>query len=335
MEEKIKLSFIPGLEEVVLSEIQGLDVCKKRSGNIYLNNVDNIASFKSLRSVSRVYIVLEGEKLNPHYISKHKSLLGDLVDRVIKESEESFKTFKITCAGSDSPEVRALAEYLEMTFGMSEDEDADMKVHITKTGGVWEVGVQIAPRPLSVRNYKERNMEGAMDPTVAYALNSLVTSDDTRSYLNVFSGIATLLIEAGLCYPNIERLIGFDNKKEHLSSAIRNIKKAGLIKKIELKEKDIFDRPDLGKFDVITSDLPFGMSISKNEDLGELYKTFVEYSQGCLNPGGKLAVYTSKGEIFKKALFESRFKIIKTMKLKMVTSVDAYMSPEIFVCELN
>jgi len=108
-----------------------------------------------------------------------------------------------------------------------------------------------------------------------------------------------------------------------------------LIKKIQLKEKDIFDKPDLGKFDVITSDLPFGMSISKNEDLENLYRCFVEYCQETLNHGGKLAVYTSKHEILKQIILESRLKIIKTLELKFITSVNAYLRPKIFVCRLK
>ncbi|MGM0482887.1 MAG: methyltransferase domain-containing protein [Patescibacteria group bacterium] len=336
MEIKIKVSFIPGLDEVVLNELKNKgyrDVHKRKSGSIYLDSVESIAPLKSLRSVSRVHLVIEGEKLNPYYISKHKSILGELIDRVVKESGERFRTFKIVCAGSDSEEVRLISEYVERTFGMNEEEDADMKIHIIKLGGVWEVGVLITPRPLSVREYKVRNMEGAMDPTVAYALNYLVVSDKTDSYLNVFSGIATLLIEAGLCYPNLQKLIGFDNSKESVSLAIQNIKKAGLIRKIELKERDVFSKPDFGKFDVITSDLPFGMYISKNEDLEELYRAFVLYSRASLNPGGKLAVYTSKGDIFKKVVSESELRIVKTLELKMVTSVDAYMSPNIFICK--
>ena len=210
-----------------------------------------------------------------------------------------------------------------------------MKIHIIKLDEIWEIGVQITSRPLSFRDYKMKNMSGAMDPTIAYAVNSLCELESANSYLNIFSGSATLLIEAGQCYPNLKQLIGFDNNKKSISLAIQNIKKAGLIKKIQLKEKDIFDKPDLGKFDVITSDLPFGMSISKNEDLENLYRCFVEYCQETLNHGGKLAVYTSKHEILKQIILESRLKIIKTLELKFITSVNAYLRPKIFVCRLK
>ena len=43
---------------------------------------------------------------------------------------------------------------------------------------------------------------------------------------------------------------------------MQNIKKAGLIKEIQLKEKDIFDKPDLGKFDAIPRNLLASFSVS-------------------------------------------------------------------------
>ena len=132
-----------------------------------------------------------------------------------------------------------------------------------------------------------------------------------------------------------KQLIGFDNDKKHISLAIQNIKKAGLIRRMQLKKKDIFDKPDLGKFDVITSDLPFGMSISKGKDLKKLYQCFIEYCQETLNRGGRLAVYTSKHEMLKEIILKSKFKIIKTVELKFLTSVNAYLRPKIFICRLK
>ena len=162
---------------------------------------------------------------------------------------------------------------------MEESDEADLKIHIIKPENIWEIGIQITPRPLSVRDYKVINMSGAMDPTIAYAVNSFCNLDSALSYLNVFSGSATLLIEAGQCYPNLEKLLGFDNDKKRLSLSIQNIKRAGLIKKVQVKDADIFDRPDLGTFDAVVSDLPFGMSILKNEDLEKLYTTFIQYCE--------------------------------------------------------
>ena len=178
-------------------------------------------------------------------------------------------------------------------------------------------------------------MSGAMDPTIAYAVNSFCNLDSAHSYLNIFSGSATLLIEAGQCYPNLNKLLGFDNEKKHLSLSIQNIKKAGLIERVQVKEMDIFDKPDLGKFDVIVSDLPFGMSISKGENLEELYETFIQYCEGVLNTTGRLVIYTSEYEIIEPILLKSKFKVVRSLQLKFITNVDAYLRPKIIVCELK
>lgn len=335
---EIKLAFVAGLKEIVLNEINqypNLRIIKEEEGSLYLDFVQNLTEIKRLRSVSRAYIVVQNSGYNPLYIYSHKSILGNLIEIVIDGNKDTFKTFKITCAGSGSPEVRGIAGYIQRTYGLTEKEEADMKIHIVKPDEIWEIGIQITPRPMSLRDYKLKNMSGAMDPTIAYAVNSLCELEKAASYLNVFSGSATLLIEAGQCYPNIKQLIGFDNNKKNISLAMQNIKKAGLAKKIQLKEKDIFSKPNLGNFDIITSDLPFGMSISKNEDLGDLYRCFIEYCQETLNHGGKLVAYTSEHEILKKIILESEFKIVKTLELKFITAVNAYLRPKIFVCRLK
>lgn len=338
---KIKLSYITGLKDVVLNELKKhpvlhiTNVAHEDDDSIYLDFADFfLDEIKELQSVARAYIVKQDSKYHPSYIFNHKSILGDLINIVI-EKEREFKSFKIICAGSDSLEVRSVSKYIQENYHLHESDESDLKIHIINLEGEWEVGVQLTPRPLSVRDYKVFNMSGAMDPTVAYAVNSFCLLEKAESYLNVFSGSGTLLIEAAKNYPNLLRLVGFDNDKKHLSLSIQNIRKAGLIKKVEVKEGNIFDNPNFGKFDAIASDLPFGMLISKNENLETLYKAFIEYCEAVLNPGGRLVVYTSEYELLKEIIKKSNFKIIKTLELKFITSVNAYLRPRIIVCEFK
>lgn len=335
---EFKLAYITGLREVVLHELnqqQTLHVIREDEDVVYLAYAAELFSLiRNLRSITRAYISVRSEKFHPYYISHHKSIVGNLVEFVLKESGEKFKSFRIHCAGSDSPEVRSIAEYIETTFKISEKEDADLKIHIIKPEDMWEVAVQITPRPLSVRPYKIKNMKGAMDPTVAYAVNSYARLESARSYLNVFSGSGTLLIEAALAYPSLEKILGFDNNKEHLSLSIQNIKEAGLIRRVQVKECDIYDATDFGTIDAITADVPFGMSISKGEDLEKLYNVFVEYCEKVLKPGGRLVVYTSEYELLEKIISNSKFNIIKTLALQTVSNVDAYLKTKILVCEV-
>lgn len=335
---KIKLEFITGLKEIIVNEVnqyKNLQIIKEGIDSLYLNFVESFYEVEVLRSVSRVYIVIENIKYNPLYISNHKSILNDFINMIISKNKKIFKSFKITCAGSDSSEVRSISKYIQEVCGLSEKEDADMKIHIVKLDEIWELGIQITPRPLSFRDYKVKNMSGAMDSTIAYSTNFLCELENKESYLNIFFGSATLLIEAGQNFPNLKKLIGFDNNKKHISLAIQNIKKSGLIKRIQIYEKDIFDKPDLGKFDCIVADLPFGMAISKNENLEYLYQCFIEYSENNLNSNGVLAIYTSEYRLLEQLLKESNFNVTKIIQLKFITSVNSYLKPKIFICKLK
>lgn len=335
-EMKIKLSYITSLKPVVLDELKkfNFEIISEDTDSFFIEFSEKaIQQVKKLRSVARVYLVMQGDTYHPTYISNHKSVLAGLIDMVIEYYD--FKTFKISCAGSDSPEVRSIARYIRDTYILEENDEADLKIHIIKLDSGWEMGVQITPRPLSVRDYRVVNMSGAMDPTIAYAVNSFCNLDSAHSYLNIFSGSATLLIEAGQCYPNLNKLLGFDNEKKHLSLSIQNIKKAGLIERVQVKEMDIFDKPDLGKFDAVVSDLPFGMSISKGKNLEKLYETFTKYCEGVLNTTGRLVIYTSEYEIIEPILLRSKFKMVQSLQLKFITNVDAYLRPKIVVCEFK
>lgn len=335
---KLKLAFISGLKDIVLAEVAQkihLQPLKQHDDWLQFTFTADLSLVRSLKSVLRAYVVVEDQKYNPSYISRHKSILGRMIEMVLAGQAREFASFKLICAGSGSPAVRAIATYVADTFGLVEAEaDADLKLHITKTGELWEAGVQITPRPLSVRDYKVKNMPGAMDPTVAYALNYLCQLEGVRSYLNAFSGSATLLIEAGQCYPRLDKLVGFDHDKIHLSLAIANIKRAGLIRRIELKEADIFDRPELGQFDAIVADLPFGMLIGKYDDLEKMYQSFIEYCQEFLTPSGVVGVYTHNHEMLKEIIQQSRLHLEQEVSLKLMSSANNYLYPKIFICRL-
>ena len=337
IEKIIKIGFVSGLQKVVLDEARnlGLDALESNSENAYLKYEDSFEKFLNLKTAQRLYLITKSEKYNPYYISKHKSILGDLVKEVLNRDDETFRTFKISCAGSDSSEIRSIARYIESEFSLAEQNEADLKIHLIKIGKEWEIGVQITKRPLSQREYRFGHMKGAMDPTIACALNTEAGVAKKETYLNVFSGSSTLMIEAALNYPNLKSIVGFDNNKEHLSLAFRSVKKAGLIDKVKIIEADIFDNPDLGKFDVITSDLPFGMVVSKDEDLGQLYSHFVEYCEHHLQDNGILAVYTAKADLFAQIISKSRFTINREYTLKLDTNSSGYIYPKILVCTLK
>jgi tRNA (guanine6-N2)-methyltransferase len=333
----IKITFLPGLIDIVLDELSQyseLSIRAQTKDSVYLDMVADFKTLYTLRSVLNIYIVKQNDDFNPHFLSQHKSIMGELIEMVLKENKTNFKTFKLSCAGSESKEVRQIQNFIVNTYKLIFSEEADLEVYIGKISGMWEAGVRLTARPLSLRDYKVANIKGGLNPTVAYAMNTFCGLDSVSSYLNVFSGSATLLIEAGLLNDTLQ-LIGFDIDGKRNALAIENIKKAGLIKKIHLKTADIFSAPDLGMFDVITSDLPFGMQISKDQDLEKLYRCFVEYCEKFLSPQGVLVAYTTEYKLLESILEQSTFSLHQTIDLKIPTSVSVnkYLHPKIFVCK--
>jgi 23S rRNA G2445 N2-methylase RlmL len=333
----LKLTYIPGLGEIVIRELKsfpGFKVAETTETGVFIDLPSELKRVRELRSVNSVFIVKRDEALNPLYISRHKSILGGMIEFMFKQKTDTFKTFAVSCAGSDSDEVKEIKKFVAQTFKLEESEDADLKIYIGKYGTTWEVGVELFARPLSLRDYKVENIKGGMNPTIAFAMNSLCHLEKKESYLNIFSGSATLLIEAGVTNPKL-KLVGFDHNGTSIALAVKNIKKAGLIKNIELKNADIFDEPELGTFDVIASDVPFGMQIAKGEDLEKLYEMFIAYAEKVLNPEGRLVVYTTEHELLEAVISRSSFKVLKTMSLKVSTVVapTVYIEPKIFLCE--
>ena len=109
---EIRLSFVPGLRDIVLKELDKyseFSVIEKNKDSIYIDFIDDFNLLRNLRSVARVYVVMRGSKYNPMYVSNHKSILSSLMETVINKNETgSFKTFKITCAGSNGGKSKAL-----------------------------------------------------------------------------------------------------------------------------------------------------------------------------------------------------------------------------------
>jgi hypothetical protein len=135
MEIKIKLSYITGLRPVVLDELKkqsNFNILGEDADSIYLEfSEDIIAQIKDLRSVARAYLVMQNDKYHPLYLSRHKSIISMLIDIVLKHKED-FNSFKITCAGSGSSAVRGVARYIEDVYDLTENDEADLKIHIVK-----------------------------------------------------------------------------------------------------------------------------------------------------------------------------------------------------------
>jgi 23S rRNA G2445 N2-methylase RlmL len=329
-----KATFITGLQTVVQDEIQiypQITLNHIEENFAYLNNNSPMELLVNLQSVTNIFITTSDTTYNPAYICRHKSTLGNLIAKVLTHQEFNFKSFELSCAGQESQEIQEIKKYISNTFKLEFKKiHADLKIFIGKNKTHWEIGVGITPRPLTQRNYRASHIEGSLNPTIAYAMNSLLDLGNSKNYLNIFSGNATLLIEAALTNPN-NIYLGFDIDGKRIAESIKNIKTAGFIKKINITKADIFDNPEFGKFDTITTDLPFGMKILKNGQLEILYSTTLDYIKNNLNTNGTAVIYTTEYVLLEKLMFEKKMGIQTELPLKIITSVNSYLYPKIIV----
>jgi tRNA G10 N-methylase Trm11 len=334
-ERFIRLNFISGLSEIVTKELEQFPTLSIQSVTpeaLYLASYADLHAILHLRSITHAFLVKRGENLHPAFLANHKSVLMELVEEVLAFNNHTMRTFSLSCAGNDSDEVKSIIRHLENQYKLFHEPDhADLKIYIGKNNAVWEIGVELTPRPISERAYKVAHIKGGMHPTIAYAMNSLCDLPHRTSYLNPCSGSATLLIEAAQLNATMQ-LVGFDNNKEHLSLSIQNLKQAKLLTLVQVKYLNLLDRPNLGRFDVIASDLPFGMHIGKHEDLDALYQACMDLCEASLAPGGILALYTTETKLLERLLENSPFEIVQKLNLKVVTNVDSYIYPTIFIC---
>ena len=118
---KIKLAFITGLQQIVVDEVSrypDMRILSKEIDCLYLDLSQKYLNTLGLKSISRAFVVVQDSRYNPTYISKHKSIIGELVNMVISIDKKNFKSFKITCAGSDSPEVRSIVRYIQKKYNV-------------------------------------------------------------------------------------------------------------------------------------------------------------------------------------------------------------------------
>jgi tRNA (guanine6-N2)-methyltransferase len=328
--KRIRINYIKGLEDFVQDELLSLEFNHHMDSHGFVDFIGNYPLLHKAKTISDVYLEFSAKYLNPKYLSNHKSIVGELIEKVLENSNKyEYSTFSLSAAGSDSPELQEIVKYISNEFTLVKEDTGNLKIEIGYRNNEWILSCRTTPRPLSLRSWRVCNIEGGMNSTIAHCINSITYPMPSQRYLNIFSGSATLLIERAL-ENRASDLLGFDYNGKTNACAIQNIKGAGLIKNIAIKNLDINDSPDLGKFDVIVSDLPFGIKISKDLDLYELYKSTVEYILNTLSAEGIAVLYTSKFEILEKVLDDLKIKIDVSYPLVLPTSKGDYLYPRIY-----
>ncbi len=208
----------------------------------------------------------------------------------------TFKTFRISAAGSHSSVFIRIKDELVQATGLIYDEhEADMLLRVRKADihrEGWEVLVRLTPRPLVARQWRACNMEGALNATIASAMIELTEPRPDDRVFNVMCGSGTLLIER-LQRAKVEVIGGCDTNPIALRCATENLLAANLTDEADLFEMDVTDLqlPD-ACIDMICGDLPWGQLVGSHEHNRELYPKVIAECGRIAAPGARAVFIT-------------------------------------------
>ena len=316
----IKTSF--GLEEVLIEELKQLGICNVELGNRFVSFTGNLSNvYKTnlwLRTANRIIVPLKTFKITSDvdlynkvkliawdkYFSVNQSFLIDSTVFSPLFNHTKYAAFKAKDAIVD----QFRDKYNVRPNINTENPDIRINLHIDADNNC-TLGLDSSGELLSKRGYKESQSIAPIKEDLAAGLILLSDWDKHSTFIDLFCGSGTLLIEAAMIAKNIapnlkrekfgfmnwknydadlfnkikkeaievqkpleNKIIGVEISGRSLGMARANISSAGLLNVIELHKKDFKEFNAPKEKGVIVSNPPYGERIGENVD--ELYKDF-------------------------------------------------------------
>ncbi len=269
------------------------------SDAILLRYSGDLHELLTLRLIAAAFLVHTFPIGNPRLLlnSTHFPALAAAIDAVCRlHPAQTFRTFTISAAGSDSSTFMALRSQITASTGLVyAPGEADLLLRIrpsqVKKEG-WDVLIRLSPRPLATRSWRVYNLLGALNATIAAAMVELAYPKPRDRFLNVMCGSGTLLIERLRRCP-AQLAVGCDLDRDILAGAALNLHAAGLENSARLVRMDAtaLDFPD-DSFDVICGDLPWGQLVGSHAGNIALYPKLLREVARVTAPGARLVLLT-------------------------------------------
>jgi tRNA (guanine6-N2)-methyltransferase len=262
-----------------------------------------------LRTVVAAYRSIELDVRRPRALLSPDTLRQctgaiDAVRRAAKPAR--FASFRLSAAGSDSPELHRFREAIEQHTGLTDDpEHGDMLLRLRRSrwgAAGWELLVRLTPRPLSARPWRVANYPGALNASIAAAMVDSTDPSPDDEVVDLMCGSGTLLIER-LARGAPRRLVACDISPEALDAARANQRAAKFRGKVEyvLADARTLDEHVRGVNKLLVN-LPWGELVGQHVTNEVLYPAVLDAAQRMARDDAVFAVLTHDIRRFEQAL---------------------------------
>ena len=309
-----------------------------KEGRMSIRYSGPVERLMDLRTVVAVHLVERFDVPRPKALLGHQHLtrLIDSIGVVIDlHPPETFSTFRVSAAGSESATMRRLRSEIAAATHLDEQtDDAHLLLSLRRStsGGRWEFLVRLTPMPLSARPWRVCNRPDALNATVAHAMVTLPAHSDHDRFLNLGCGSGTLLIERLTVGPAAS-VTGLDIDPEAIMCTERNFNAAGSQQPANLILGDIHSPPlPDASFNTAVADLPFGMLANTDIALDRLYESALRETARLVVKDGAFTVITARRRLFEDTLVQHTDQWRRTAEVPLRISFQrGYIAPSIYL----
>jgi tRNA (guanine6-N2)-methyltransferase len=278
---RLEVEVAEGLERVAKDEIQqqldehSVTELNTRKGALQFYYAGDLQKLLNLKTVIAVYVSLYYDVPRPRALLGHEHFqkLLKIIDVAFSlVGKMAYQTLYLNAAGSDSSVMRRLKQEIATHTGLQiGGDEGDLLIRIRRARPGWEVLVRLSPRPLSTRDWRVCDMEGALNASVAQAMLRLYPFTPKDIFLNLMCGSGSLMIER-LSLAPAQRIIGCDINPVALDCARANIAASGYRARTDIVLADVQSLPFADEsIDVLCADLPFGQLVGSHAENRRLY----------------------------------------------------------------
>ncbi len=326
----------PGIEEFAKRELRATLGSKLtwmrpvRAGFLRFGCRGQPARLNRLRSVIALYAVHHFDIPRPRAFlgNQHFTRLCEILKVALDDFDGSANSFGIGAAGSDSPVMLRLRVQLGDALGLPYAEEGKGQLYmrlLRGDRGGWDALLRTSPAPLSKRAYRDVNVPGALNASVAYAMTRLARAPSLAMVVNLCSGSSTILIEHALSQPS-HRALAIDLDADRLAAGKCNAAAANCPHITHLLGDASATPLPRQRADLLYADLPFGNLIGTHADNERLYPAILREAARLARPTAKFIVLTHEIKLLRRCLRGSDWRIVDEHPITL-----SGLHPRIFV----